>query len=49
MSVGDSEARAAMLEAGVELFLHKPIALKDLFSTLEFLMSCNAGSARGAA
>jgi CheY-like chemotaxis protein len=49
MSVGGPEVRRAMLEAGADLFLHKPIALKDLFCTLEFLMSCESGSERGAA
>lgn len=47
MSVGGNEVRNAMLEAGADLFLHKPIVLKDLFCTLEFLM--DAGSKRGAA
>ena len=47
MSVGGNQVRTAMLEAGADLFLHKPIVLKDLFCTLEFLM--DAGSKRGAA
>jgi CheY-like chemotaxis protein len=49
MSVGGTDVRVAMLEAGADLFLHKPIILKDLFCTLEFLMSCEPGSERGAA
>ena len=47
MSVGGNDVRSAMLDAGADLFLHKPIVLKDLFCTLEFLM--DAGSERGAA
>lgn len=38
MSVGGSEVRRATLAAGADIFLHKPIVLKDLFYTLEFLM-----------
>lgn len=37
MSGGGPSARKAMLEAGADLFLDKPIVLKDLFLTLEFL------------
>ncbi|MDF2694857.1 MAG: Chemotaxis protein CheY [Labilithrix sp.] len=48
MSVGGSDVRSAMLDAGADLFLHKPIVLKDLFCTLEFLMDAS-GSERGAA
>jgi CheY-like chemotaxis protein len=48
MSVGGADVRSAMLEAGADLFLHKPIVLKDLFCTLEFLMD-ESGSERGAA
>lgn len=48
MSVGGSEVRRATLEAGADIFLHKPIVLKDLFCTLEFLMDANR-SDRGAA
>jgi DNA-binding response OmpR family regulator len=46
MSVGGSEVRSAMLEAGADLFLHKPIVLKDLFCTVEFLMSCEPETER---
>lgn len=49
MSAGGAGVRGTMLEAGADLFLHKPIVLKDLFCTLEFLMSCEPGSERGAA
>jgi len=48
MSVGGSEVRRATLAAGADIFLHKPIVLKDLFCTLEFLMD-DAGRSRGAA
>jgi CheY-like chemotaxis protein len=48
MSVGGSEVQRAMLDAGADLFLHKPIVLKDLFCTLEFLMEAPE-SDRGAA
>jgi CheY-like chemotaxis protein len=48
MSVGGASARSAMIEAGADIFLDKPIVLKDLFCTLEFLMD-TAGSDRGAA
>jgi len=37
ISVGGREAKSAMLEAGVDLFLDKPIVLRELFSTLERL------------
>ncbi len=52
MSVGGAEVRRAMLDAGSDLFLQKPIVLKDLFCTLEFLIDSTAsspGSDRGAA
>jgi len=49
MSVGGSEVRRAMLDAGADLFLQKPIVLKDLFCTIEFLMTDVPGSERGAA
>jgi CheY-like chemotaxis protein len=48
MSVGGSDVRRAMLQAGADIFLQKPIVLKDLFCTLEFLMDA-PGSDRGAA
>jgi CheY-like chemotaxis protein len=37
ISVGGSEAREATLAAGADLFLDKPLVLKDLFATLERL------------
>lgn len=49
MSVGGSEVRTAMFDAGADLFLQKPIVLKDLFCTIEFLMTDVTGSERGAA
>jgi CheY-like chemotaxis protein len=49
MSVGGADVRRAMLDAGADIFLHKPIVLKDLFCTLEFLMNSESGSDRGAA
>jgi CheY-like chemotaxis protein len=49
MSVGGADVRRAMLEAGADLFLDKPIVLKDFFCTLEFLMDAPSGSDRGAA
>ncbi len=49
MSVGSSDVRKAMLEAGADLFLQKPIVLKDLFCTIEFLMMDVPGRERGAA
>lgn len=36
-SVGGTKARHAFLEAGADLFLDKPIALRDVFATLERL------------
>ena len=49
MSVGGSEVRRATLAAGADIFLHKPIVLKDLFYTLEFLMDASTGRKQGAA
>ena len=37
VSVGGSTARDATLAAGADLFLDKPLVLKDLFATLERL------------
>lgn len=37
ISIGGSDVRRASLSAGADLFLHKPIVLRDLFHTLEFL------------
>ena len=47
ISVGGHDVRRRTLAAGADLFLHKPIVLKELFYTIEFLM--NNGSRRGAA
>jgi CheY-like chemotaxis protein len=48
MSVGGPDIARAMVDAGADLFLHKPIVLKELFCTLEFLMEATR-SDRGAA
>lgn len=37
-SVGGSEARRAFLDAGADLFLDKPVILRDVFGTLEQLV-----------
>lgn len=37
ISVGGSEARDATLSAGADLFLDKPVVLRDLFATLQAL------------
>jgi CheY-like chemotaxis protein len=37
VSVGGAKARDATLAAGADLFLDKPLVLKDLFATLERL------------
>lgn len=36
-SVGGTKARLAFIEAGADLFLDKPVALRDVFATLERL------------
>jgi CheY-like chemotaxis protein len=38
ISAGGPEARDASIAAGADLFLHKPVVLRDLFSTLDQLM-----------
>jgi CheY-like chemotaxis protein len=38
ISVGGSDVREATLGAGADVFLHKPLVLRDLFRTLEGLM-----------
>jgi DNA-binding response OmpR family regulator len=38
ISVGGSEARAAMVSAGADLYLPKPIDLRDVVATLDWLM-----------
>jgi CheY-like chemotaxis protein len=42
ISVGGSQAREASLEAGADLFLDKPIVLRDLFTTLARLTAQEA-------
>jgi CheY-like chemotaxis protein len=42
VSVGGSEVRDAMLAAGADLFLSKPIVLRDLMRTLERLATAEA-------
>ncbi|GAB4516518.1 MAG: hypothetical protein Tsb0020_35140 [Haliangiales bacterium] len=37
ISVGGTEAKQASMDAGADMFLHKPIVLRDLFSTLSQL------------
>jgi CheY-like chemotaxis protein len=49
ISVGGSDVRRATLSAGADLFLHKPIVLRDLFRTLEFLSHEGGGVDAGAA
>ena len=41
-SVGGAAARAAFLDAGADLFLDKPVMMKDLFTTVERLTLLNA-------
>lgn len=48
ISVGGSDVRRATLSAGADLFLHKPIVLRDLFHTLEFLTHDGAADAGAA-
>jgi CheY-like chemotaxis protein len=43
-SVGGTKARLAFLDAGADLFLDKPIALRDVFATLERLSVAAARS-----
>lgn len=45
ISVGGTDVRESMLEAGADLFLSKPIVLRDLFATLERLAVQAAGGA----
>jgi hypothetical protein len=37
ISVGGSDAREAAISAGADLFLDKPVVLRDLFRTLQVL------------
>lgn len=48
ISIGGQEVRRETLEAGADIFLHKPIVLKELFYTLEFLMNNGSGDVRSA-
>lgn len=41
-SVGGSAARTAFLEAGADLYLDKPVKVKDLFATVQRLTLLNA-------
>lgn len=41
-SVGGAAARTAFLEAGADLYLDKPVMMKDLFTTVERLTLLNA-------
>lgn len=45
ISIGGSDVRRASLSAGADLFLHKPLVLRDLFQTLEFLSQQGAADA----
>lgn len=45
ISMGGEDARAASIGAGADLFLDKPIVLRDLFSTLDRLLSQRGVSA----
>jgi CheY-like chemotaxis protein len=42
ISVGGRDARDATLSAGADLFLDKPVVLRDLFSTLKLLSTTGA-------
>lgn len=42
ISVGGAKAKQASLDAGADLFLHKPIVLRDLFSTLQQLTAAHS-------
>jgi CheY-like chemotaxis protein len=44
ISMGGEDARAASISAGADLFLDKPIVLRDLFSTLDRLLSQRQGA-----
>jgi CheY-like chemotaxis protein len=44
ISVGGSDVREAMLGAGADLFIGKPVMLRDLFETLERLATAQAGA-----
>ncbi len=46
ISIGGRDVRDAMLDAGADLFLSKPIVLRDLFSTLERLAAVQPGEVR---
>jgi len=44
ISVGGEEVREAALHAGADLFLDKPVVLRDLFSTLDRLTTLGEGA-----
>jgi CheY-like chemotaxis protein len=44
-SVGGDEARTAFLDAGADLYLDKPVKVKDLFATVQRLTLLNARKA----
>jgi hypothetical protein len=46
ISGGGPEARRAMLAAGCDLFLGKPVVLRDLFATIESLTASEPGGHR---
>jgi CheY-like chemotaxis protein len=46
ISIGGTEVKQASLDAGADLFLHKPIVLRDLFATLQQLTAARAHRAR---
>jgi CheY-like chemotaxis protein len=46
ISIGGTEVKQASLDAGADLFLHKPIVLRDLFSTLQQLTAVRAQQAQ---
>lgn len=48
LSVGGPEVRTATLAAGADLFLDKPVVLKDLFRTFELMMARKDDDARSA-
>lgn len=46
ISVGGEDVREAAMRAGADMFLNKPIVLRDLFATLDRLTSLPIGAAR---
>lgn len=45
-SIGGAKARLAFLDAGADLYLDKPVAVRDVFATLERLSTAAARSRR---